>query len=123
VTYLLDTNSCIYLFSGTFPALAQRIGQTDENEIGVSAITFAELEYGTKRGKLPDRIVLDAFAAVIKILPFDEAAARIYADLPFKRNSFDRLIAAHALALGATLITRNVTDFSKFSGLKVVDWT
>ncbi len=51
------------------------------------------------------------------------AAADAYARLPFKRRSFDRLIAAHAVAAGLTLITRNVADFADVPELVVEDWT
>jgi tRNA(fMet)-specific endonuclease VapC len=56
------------------------------------------------------------------MLPFDEAAAREYAKLPFKRARFDRLLAAHALSLGATIITNNEGDFADVPGLKVENW-
>jgi tRNA(fMet)-specific endonuclease VapC len=67
--------------------------------------------------------VLDAFVRAIPMLPFDEAAAREYAKLPFKRARFDRLLAAHALSLGATIITNNEGDFADVPGLKVENWT
>ena len=57
------------------------------------------------------------------LLPFDEAAVRAYAALPFRRGSFDRLIAAHALALDLTLVTSNVRDFADIPGLLVENWT
>jgi tRNA(fMet)-specific endonuclease VapC len=66
--------------------------------------------------------VLDAFVRAIPMLPFDEAAAREYAKLPFKRARFDRLLAAHALSLGATIITNNEGDFADVPGLKVENW-
>jgi tRNA(fMet)-specific endonuclease VapC len=57
------------------------------------------------------------------MLPFDEAAARAYARLPFKRARFHRLLAAHALSIGAAVVTGNVTDFADIPGLQVEDWT
>jgi tRNA(fMet)-specific endonuclease VapC len=57
------------------------------------------------------------------VLPFDEAAARAYARLPFKRGRFDRLLAAHALSLDLTVITNNERDFSDIAGLRVENWT
>lgn len=57
------------------------------------------------------------------VVPFDVAAARIYSRLPFKRGTFDRLIAAHALALGATLVTNNEADFTDIPDLRIENWT
>jgi tRNA(fMet)-specific endonuclease VapC len=57
------------------------------------------------------------------LLPFDEAAAREYARLPFKRARFDRLLAAHALSIGATIITNNEADFADVPDLKIENWT
>jgi tRNA(fMet)-specific endonuclease VapC len=55
-------------------------------------------------------------------MPFDEAAARAYARVPFRRGKLDRLIAAHALALDIVLITNNERDFADVHGLQTVDW-
>lgn len=60
---------------------------------------------------------------IVPALPFDASAARAYLNVPFKRGRFDRLIAAHALALGLTLVTSNIDDFIDVPGLKVEDWT
>ncbi|WP_375402843.1 PIN domain-containing protein [uncultured Sphingomonas sp.] len=57
------------------------------------------------------------------LLPFDEAAAEQYAWLAFKRGSFDRLIAAHGLALGLPVVTANTRDFHNIPGLKIENWT
>jgi tRNA(fMet)-specific endonuclease VapC len=60
---------------------------------------------------------------VIPVLPFDDAAAHAYARMPFKRARFDRLLAAQALSLEATVITNNEADFADLPGLKVENWT
>ena len=59
----------------------------------------------------------------VAVLPFDQAAASIYAELSFKRAGYDRLIAAHAMALGLIVATANVRDFADVPGLRVEDWT
>ncbi|GAA0638680.1 hypothetical protein GCM10009424_11590 [Sphingomonas ursincola] len=74
-------------------------------------------------GKPPTPQALAAFVAAVPIQPFDEAAARAYAQLPFKRARFDRLLAAHALSIGATVVTNNEGDFADIPGLKVENWT
>ena len=91
-------------------------------DIASSTISFAEIALGSQNGKPPPAEALEAFVAVVPILPFDEAAARAYAKLPFKRARFDRLLAAHALSIGATVITNNEADFADVPGLKVENW-
>lgn len=121
--YLIDTNCCIFLFAGAHPTLAARIGAVDRDEIGLSAVVFAELALGSANGKEPSAEALGKLTGIFPLLPFDEAAARSYAHLPFKRGRFDRLLAAHALSLGLTLITDNERDFQGITGLKVENWT
>lgn len=121
--YLLDANSVIQLLSGAVPALIRRVADTEAGAIVVSSIAFAEVAIGSANGKPPPLALLDRFIEEIPIVDFDEAAARAYAGLPFKRGSFDRLIAAHALSLGTTIISRNLKDFADVPGLVVEDWT
>jgi tRNA(fMet)-specific endonuclease VapC len=121
--FLFDANSVIHLLSGAFPAMTARVADTEAGAIGVSAIAFAEVAHGSARGKPPELAMLDAFLGEIPLVPFDEAAARAYADLPFKRHGHDRLIAAQAVSLGLVVISQNVRDFADVPGLKVEDWT
>ena len=121
--YLLDTNSCIYLFADEFPALTDRVAGLPAGSLAISAITYAELAFGTFHGKPPAPEMLTGFVSEIPVLPFDQPAAETYARLPFRRGSFDRLIAAHALALDLPLVSRNLADFADLSGLQVEDWT
>ena len=53
---------------------------------------------------------------------FDDLAVRAYATISFKRASYDRLIAAHALSLGVAIVTNNEYDFADVPGLKVENW-
>lgn len=121
--YLLDANICILLLGADNPRLAARVLQCEEGDLAVSAIAFAEIAFGSWNGKLPPLPMLDRFSQEVVVMPFDLAAAKKYADLPFKRGSFDRLIAAHALALDLTLVTDNVRHFSDVPALRVENWT
>lgn len=123
VRYLIDTNCCIFLFAGKHPALLNRVAATPVGEIGLSSIVFAELALGVRHGKPPLERQLEQLATQMPILPFDEAAARCYAGLPFRRGRFDRLLAAHALSLGSTVITDNEADFADIPGLIIENWT
>lgn len=83
VRYLIDTNCCIFLFAGEYPALLERIAATPVGAIGLSSIVFAELALGVRHGKPPLERQLQQLTTQMPILPFDEAAARCYAQLPF----------------------------------------
>jgi tRNA(fMet)-specific endonuclease VapC len=119
--YLLDTNCCIYLLVGGAGILVRRITSQPARTIGISAVTLAELTVkyrGERRGASSLVDLLEEFP----LQPFDEAAAWAYGGLPFKRGSYDRLIAGHAIALDVTLVTNNDRDFAGLPGLKVENW-
>jgi tRNA(fMet)-specific endonuclease VapC len=121
--YLLDSNAVIALLDRRDSTIVARVADCDEGELGVSAVSLAEVAVGSINGKPPSFKVLDAFLEEVILLPFDEAAARAYARLPFKRGSFDRLIAAHALSRDLIVVTGNGRDFADVPGLKVENWT
>lgn len=120
--YMLDANTCILLLAG-HPNVVARASECYEGDIVVSAIAFAEIALGSVRGKPPSPILLDPFLRQFPLLPFDKAAAQRYADLPFRRGSFDRLIAAHAIALNVAIVTDNERDFADIPDLEVENWT
>lgn len=122
--FLIDSDLSIYSMGGEVDSiLNQRLTACFPGEVSISAISFAEVALGSWNGKPPKQEILDAFIQVIPIIDFDEAAAREYARLPFKRARFDRLLAAHALSMGATIITNNEEDFADVPGLKIENWT
>ncbi len=120
---LIDTDCAIYAMTGRYPALRARLAEREPGTVLISSVNFAELALGTVNGKLPSAEVLDAFINVIPVVPFDEAAARSYATMPFRRGRFDQLMAAHALSLDAVLVTNNMRDFRDIPGLRVENWT
>lgn len=122
-SYLLDTNSCIFLLAKARPVLTARVEDCAPGTIAISAIVCAELALGFGRGDVKGRAGLNRFLGEFPVMPFDEKAARAYARVPFKRGKLDRLIAAHALALDIVLVTNNQRDFADVDGLKTADWT
>jgi len=92
-----------------YHGLKARMAECDAGEMAISVISFAEIAYGTHVGKSPPPAVLDAFIAAIPLLPF-------------KRARFDRLLAAHALSIGAIVVTNNEEDFADVPGLMVENW-
>lgn len=129
--YLLDTNICIYVMRQQPAVVASRFKSLKVGDACMSIITFAELRAGVERlntTRVHDERVLDLFLLQIPVLQFDEAAARTYgvlrAAVPERRkNALDRLIAAHAVCVGATLVTNNEADFKGYPGLVVENWT
>lgn len=121
--FLIDADMAIYAMAERHSPLNDRLAACYPGDVAISAISFAEIAVGTYVGKPPSPAVLDAFVRVVPLLPFDEAAARAYARLPFKRARFDRLLAAHALSLGATIVTNNEADFADVPGLMAENWT
>lgn len=120
--YFLDTNSCIFLLAKARPALTARVENCVPGAVAISAVVCAELAIGFAQGEARGRIALNRFLAKFPVVPFDEAAARAYARVPFKRGKLDRLIAAHALAVDIVLITNNQRDFADVPGLRTEDW-
>ena len=123
IKYLIDANVAVYAMEGGYPALSARMAECEQGDIAISVISYAEVAYGTYVGKPPSEEVLDAFVAAIPLVAFNEHAARAYAKLPFKRARFDRLLAAHALSIGAVVVTNNEGDFADVPGLVVENWT
>jgi tRNA(fMet)-specific endonuclease VapC len=122
-SFLIDSDLAIYAMGGEADSrLNRRLSECEPGEVSISAISFAEVALGTWNGKPPKQEVLDAFIRVIPIIEFDESAARAYAALPFKRARFDRLLAAHALSIGAMVVTNNEADFADVPGLVTENW-
>jgi tRNA(fMet)-specific endonuclease VapC len=127
--FLLDTNICIDFVDGRSAIAQQRVREHHAQGLDVSAITAAELLVGPKSSDDPvgDRQKVQIFLSLVTVHDFDGRAAEAYADLVrdfgIKRSSFDRLIAAHAIALGKTLVTNNERHFAGVPGLIVENWT
>ena len=129
--YLLDTDICIYLIKGTYPALSENLKMHTPDQINISSITVAELSYGVAKSeqKVQNRNALIKFLSPFGILPFTEKEAeyygRIRAQLEQGRRiigPYDMQIAAQALAHSLTLITNNTREFSRVQGLKLENW-
>jgi tRNA(fMet)-specific endonuclease VapC len=121
--YMFDTNAVIVALDGDDPVFRARMAEVEEGDIVMSSVVLAEVALGTAQGRPPVAKVLDIFLEEVPVLAFDESAARVYAKIPFKRASYDRLIAAHALSLGLAVVTANTKDFADVPGLMVENLT
>ena len=129
--YLLDTNTCIYIINKKPPSAVNRIRSKHPDEVSISTITIAELEYGVHRSKHADqnRIALLEFLVPFVILDFDQSAAAVYgsvrASLERKGSPIgpmDLLLAAQALSQQLTLVTNNEREFRRVAGLQIENW-
>lgn len=121
--YLLDTNIIVALAENADENVVMRAALCDVGDMVTSSIALAEVAFGTERGDPPTMELLRAFVEEVPVLDFDYKAALAYAQLPFKRASFDRLIAAHAVSQDLIVVTGNAKDFADVPGLKVENWT
>lgn len=128
--YLLDTDICIYVINARPAKVLARFRQERMGGIGISSVTAAELAYGvTKSGSERNRRALEMFLAPLEILPFDASAIWKYGELRTELErrgqpigTLDTMIAAHALALNTVMVTNNIREFSRVSGLRVENW-
>ncbi|ACM30721.1 type II toxin-antitoxin system VapC family toxin [Agrobacterium sp. SHOUNA12C] len=127
--YMLDTNMCIYLMKNQPEQVARRFAACYVGDVVMSAITFAELDYGVAASDAPEREHgnLDALVTLIAVEPFDIAAAHAYGPVRMatrerKKDHLDKLIASHAIALNTVLVTNNTRDFMAYPNLKIENW-
>jgi tRNA(fMet)-specific endonuclease VapC len=127
--FMLDTNMCIYLMKNQPEQVAKRFAQCYVGDVVMSAITYAELEYGVavSANRTRERRNLAALIEDIPVVPFDAAAAGAYGPIreatrERKKDQLDKLIAAHAVALDAVLVTNNEREFASYPGVKLENW-
>ena len=132
--FMLDTDTCIFLMRGDSPALAAKVQSVPLQQQVMSAVTFAELTYGVQASAAAKRkqnqSVLDSLVLHLAVLDWPQDAAKHYAEIRAdlkKRGAqlgaADLMIAAHARAMGAIVVTNNVKDFDRVKGLEVENWT
>jgi tRNA(fMet)-specific endonuclease VapC len=130
--YLLDTNIASDIIKGNKPAVLQRLTALPMDDIAISAVTEAELLYGIARRGHPPALTARAreFLLRVDVLDWDRAAAGAYGDFRasceaggISLSPLDMMIAAHAVATGAVLVTRDKAFLHVPTGLSVEDWT
>ncbi|MBI5816515.1 MAG: type II toxin-antitoxin system VapC family toxin [Nitrospinae bacterium] len=129
--FMLDTDTCVFIIRRKGDKALWRLKKLEPGEAGLSIVTVAELRYGAAKSGSPqvNNDALDGFFAPFEIAGFDEQAAMAYGparEQVEKRGSpigaMDMMIAAHAISLGAVLVTHNTREFSRVKGLAVEDW-
>ena len=128
--YMLDTNICIYLIKSHPPQVLRRLAALNQGAAVMSVVTYAELRAGLEiqtAYREQDERALSLLVGRIPVLPFTASDAESFGVLRAavrdrSRNAMDRLIAAHALNSGVTLVTNNEADFKDYPGLIVENW-
>jgi tRNA(fMet)-specific endonuclease VapC len=128
--YLLDTNICVYVIRKRPESVFRRLSNIGKRGVAMSVVTAFELEIGALRAQgthYSEAVRL--FIAELPVLSLEDAARAGYGQLrtALERRgeiigAYDMLIAAHALALDATLVTNNEKEFKRVKGLKVENW-
>jgi tRNA(fMet)-specific endonuclease VapC len=128
--YMLDTNIISDLIRNPQGKAARRIAKVGEDNVCTSIIVASELRYGSaKSGSKRLRKAVEDLLGEISVLPFDDPADAEYGGIrseleaagkPIGGN--DLLIAAHASATGATIVTANTNEFKRIRGLNVENW-
>ena len=131
VTYMLDTNICIYAMKNKPENVLQRLKKELNSGVCISSITLAELEYGMKHSSNPakNEQALLRFLIPLSILPFGAVAATEYGAIrTYLQNNgtpigpLDMLIAAHAKSENMILVTNNVREFERVPELEIENW-
>ena len=121
MTYLLDTDICIYILNKRPPNVSRKFKEVKAENVTLSSITVAELLYGAQKSRSGERNrrALAQFMAALGTANFTAETAQVYAMLraSLERQGtpigpLDTLIAAHALSLDATLVTNNTREFA-----------
>jgi tRNA(fMet)-specific endonuclease VapC len=128
--FLLDTNILSELVRRPRGRIADRIAEVGERHVCTSIIVAAELRYGAAK-KASARLTtqLEAVLGAVEVLALESPVDAIYgetrASLERAGHSIganDLLIAAHALALGHTIVTDNEREFSRVPDLRIDNW-
>jgi len=132
--YFLDTNVCIALINGTSPNVRERFRRANDegSTIAVSSVVVYELWYGVDKSARREfnTARLDTFlSGPFEIADFDSDDAKVAGGVRAELErvgtaigAYDVLIASQAKRRDATLVTSNVAEFSRVSGLRTEDW-
>lgn len=129
--YLLDTNVCIRYLTGRSPQIRERLESQQPEDVALCSIVKADLLHGALKSARPRRNLdrIHRFTGLFESIPFDDEAAQDYGEIrsrlekagtPIGPN--DLLISAIARSRDLTLVTHNVKDFSRVTGLRWEDW-
>ena len=127
---MLDTNIVIYTYKNK-PAIVKEAFNSHYGQICISSVSLMELIYGAEKSSNPEQnlSVIEGFTSRMDVLHYDDAAAnhtgQIRAELAKQGTPigpYDQMIAGHARSQGLILVTNNVREFERVSGLRLENW-
>ena len=130
--YLLDTNIASHVIKGDLLMVRKRLASVPMQEVAVSVVTQAELQYGVAKRGYPEGLTtrVREFLVRVTVLPWTSDVSVVYGNLRASCEAagtvlapLDMMIAAHAKALGAILVTRDRVFSLVPDGLRLEDWT
>ena len=130
--YLIDTDIVIYCIKERPHTVLSKLKKKRTNDVYISSITIAELEFGVENSKFPERnrISLLEFLSIFTVLPFDDKDAQEYGKIKagLKKKGriigpMDLLIASQAKSKGMILVTNNVREFGRIPDLEIENWS
>lgn len=131
MTYMLDTNICIYAMKNK-PLIVRERFNFFQNQLCISSVTLMELAVGAEKSMYKEKAfkALDIFKDSLTVLEFDDNSsyhtANIKATLEKQGTpigAYDTMIAGHARSLGLIVVTNNEKEFKRVDGLRVENWT
>ncbi len=130
LTYMLDTNICIYVMKSYPPELLETFNRAAE-QLCISSITLGELHYGAEKSARRDENLsaIRQFVARLDVLPFGEKAAAHYGQIRAELaragtpcGPHDMQIGGHARSEGLIVVTNNVREFVRMPGVRTENW-
>ena len=130
LSYMLDTNICIYVMKTYPPGLRERFNALAE-QLCISSVTLGELHYGAEKSarRAENLIAVEHFTARLEVLPFGQKAAQHYGQLRAELERagtpcgpHDMQIGGHARSEGLILVTTNMREFARMPGLRTENW-
>jgi tRNA(fMet)-specific endonuclease VapC len=130
LTYMLDTNICIYVMKNYPHELREKFNALAE-QLSISSITLGELHYGAEKSarRVENLTAISHFAARLEVLPFGAKAAAHYGQVRAELERagtpcgpHDMQIGGHARSEGLIMVTKNMREFSRMPGIRAENW-
>jgi len=130
LTYMLDTNTCIYIMKHYPPDLREKFNTLAE-QLCISSISLGELHYGAEKSmrRADNLTAIEEFVARLDVLPFAEKAAAHYGQVRAEleragrpSGPHDMQIGGHARSEGLIVVTNNMREFARMPGVRAENW-
>ena len=131
IRFMLDTNACIAVLNGSPASVRSRLLKNEPSECVISQVVHVELVYGAFHSQSPKRNLarIERLRRYVRVMPWEEeaalASAQIQNDLAAigrPIGPYDTMIAGHAVAQDAILVSHNTREFGRVGELKLEDW-